>query len=415
MRFPDIHKLVQYYVDELFQLDTKEVISADPETYFYVNGILRKLKDYLKDPDSLGFERLPEERGKTAEELFEAVLEPYVEELRTKGWKHAVKTYDHLSLIEFFERKTNLSGSAMRMIAKLLNVESCYQVSFLTMLESYYNIFQGAKFFYLPNGADSLPRAFLNVLGQSRIVFDARVIKVAQDSRQVIAEYVQGFHSSSEKSSVTADYLLMTPSAPVVSFMEFQPPLSLRKRSALRRVYYDTCTKIALAFSRRFWEAEGIRGGKSTTDLPSRLFYYFPENSNSSVGVVLSYTWGHDSYLFTGLSENECLRIAVDNLAAIHGQYIRQLYIGGVVKHWLLDPFSLGAYAFDFPLHRSEIFEGFRDNEGRVWFSGDYTGTPQSWVETAVKTGLRAAVYINRKSLEKASGDEKIHVLRNEL
>lgn len=416
MRFPDSHKLLGYFINELFQLDTKEFIMSDPNTYYYINGIRRTLKDYLQDPDSLGFDTLPEEKGKTAEELFGIAVAPYLQEVRAKGWHHFMETYDHLSLSGFFQN-TNLSASAVSTIIKLLNMESCLAFSFGDNLIGYYDINGDVKLLYVPNGNDALPRAFLKALQESKIFFNAQVTHVTQDSSQVMAEYVQHFPSGSQKSNITADYLLMTPSAPVVSFMEFQPPLSSRKRNALRTIYHDTASKIALAFSTRFWEAEGIRGGKSITDLPSRIFYYLPEQLGFAGGVVVSYTWTYDSYLFHGLSEKDCLRIALNNLAAIHGQHIRKFYIGGKVKHWLLDPFALGAYSFLFPNQISETFKGVWDNEGRVWFAGEYTSHPRTWAETAVKSGLRAAISINRKSFENGSSDDQIHVssFRNEL
>ena len=58
--------------------------------------------------------------------------------------------------------------------------------------------------------------------------------------------------------SVTADFVLMTVTAPATTLMEFSPPLSPRKRLAMRSVHYDSSTKVLLEFSKKFWEDEGI-------------------------------------------------------------------------------------------------------------------------------------------------------------
>ncbi|KAJ3585764.1 hypothetical protein NHX12_014482, partial [Muraenolepis orangiensis] len=66
---------------------------------------------------------------------------------------------------------------------------------------------------------------------------------------------------------LSADAVLVTATAKATRFIDFDP-------LALSSVHYDSSTKIILTFSRRFWEDDDIKGGKSITDRPSRFIYY---------------------------------------------------------------------------------------------------------------------------------------------
>ena len=392
MRIPETHQIVMYYMKNLFQLKLEEFISSHPETYYYFNGIRRKHREYYKNPDSLEFDTLPEEKGKTAVELLENAFEPYVSEVLSKGWNYFNNAYDNMSLYAFFVQKTNLSQGAINMIGNLLNYDNCWHFSFVANFISFY-CHEYSRFFTISNGMSSLPEAFLEALDENTVFLNSRLVTVAQDTHQVTATYSK---NNSSSASLAADYLIMTTSPSVLTIVKFKPQLSQVRKNLLRDIFFDHCTKIALAFSSRFWEDEGIQGGRTITDLPTRTFYYQNGGANFTGGVVLSYNWAHDSQLLSGLNDAECLGISLDNLAKIHGQHIRELYIGGIVKHWQLDRNSLGAYAWPLPLQRAKILKAFHQNDGLIWFAGDYTDIPHCWVETAVKSGLRAAIKLNQ-------------------
>ncbi|KAJ3585129.1 hypothetical protein NHX12_013851 [Muraenolepis orangiensis] len=136
-------------------------------------------------------------------------------------------------------------------------------------------------------------------------------------------------------------------------------------------------TKIILTFSWRFWEDDGIKGGKSITDRPSRFIYYpshsFPENPH--IGVLLaSYTWSDDSLLFLGMGDEKLTEVALRDLVLIHGDQVRDLCTGVEVKKWSSDPYSLGAYALFNPYQHTDFTTELFQSEGRVHFAGEHTG-----------------------------------------
>jgi monoamine oxidase len=66
-------------------------------------------------------------------------------------------------------------------------------------------------------------------------------------------------------------------------------------------------------------------------------------------GVLLaSYTWGGDSSRMLGQPDKEIFEEMMEGLARYHNKTfdeVRAQFMKGVVKHWTLDPNTLGAFA----------------------------------------------------------------------
>ena len=260
-------------------------------------------------------------------------------------------------------------------------------------------------------GSDLLPRAFQKALEELDVPIhlNSPVKRINQSNEGVFIEYQQ----SVAMHVLLADFVLVTTTAKAALYIDFYPPLCIEKMVALRGVHYDSSTKIILTFSEKFWKENGIRGGKSITDGPSRFIYYpshsFPENDK--IGVLLaSYTWSDDSLLFAGASDEDLKELALRDLVKIHGEHVRELCTGVVVKKWSLDPYSLGAFALFTPYQHLEYSKELFRSEGRVHFAGEHTAFPHAWIETAMKSAVRAATNINNGGLENSeSGGAKHH------
>lgn len=248
----------------------------------------------------------------------------------------------------------------------------------------------------MTDGFDLLPRAFNQILNAT-ILLNSKVRRINQTGGSNVAVTYQDRRNSGALTNLIADHVLVTTTAKAALFIDFQPPLSGNKMEAMRSVHYTSTTKVLLSFSDRFWEKEGIRGGKSITDRPSRFIYY-PSHTFPGVAagaLLASYTCSDDSTLFSGMGEEELMAAVLEDLVKIHGEDIRPLWTGGLVKKWGLDPYSLGAFAQFTPYQQghytNELFQG----EGRVHFAGEHTAMPHGWIETAMKTAIRAAKNIN--------------------
>lgn len=251
------------------------------------------------------------------------------------------------------------------------------------------------RYYEFKGGFDSFPNAFYAVLNAT-VFLNSKVQAISQTENNVTVSY-QDWRNPSALTNITADYVLMTTTAKAALFLDFNPPLRAKKMEALRSLHYSTSTKAVLSFSKRFWEDDGIRGGKSITDLPSRFIHYpshsFPGISGGA--VLASYTSSDDAALLQTLPDEELKALVLNDLVKIHGEHIRHLCTGGTVKKWGLDPYSHGAFAIFTPFQMRDYASVLVQPEGRIYFAGEHTGRPHGWIETAVKSALRAARDIN--------------------
>ncbi|CAG5965598.1 unnamed protein product [Menidia menidia] len=302
-------------------------------------------------------------------------------------------------LQEYLKTEGGLSAEAVAMIGDLLNEQSLMHLALTEMLYLQSDVSDQMTYDEISGGSDLLPRALLSLL-DGPLLLHSRVREIDQSGRGVTVRFDRG----SSPDSLEADAVLVTTTARAARFIRFRPPLSERKRAAVRAVHYESSTKVVLTFSRRFWEDDGIRGGKSVTDGPSRYIYYpshgFPGNGgNGSGGVLLaSYTWADDSMLLLGAGDEDLKELVLRDLVRIHGERVRSLCTGVLVKRWSADPFSLGAFALFAPYQNLEYSRELFRPEGRLHFAGEHTAFPHAWIETAMKSAIRAAANINSQA-----------------
>lgn len=126
---------------------------------------------------------------------------------------------------------------------------------------------------------------------------------------------------------------------------------------------------------------------------------------------MASYTWSDNSLLFLGPNDEDLKELALRDLEKIHGKKVRDLCTGVIVKKWSLDPYSLGAFALFTPYQHLEYAAELFKSEGKVHFAGEHTAFPHGWIETSMKSAIRAAININN-----AAGKESVRsTAREEL
>ncbi|KAI9513628.1 hypothetical protein NQZ68_041651 [Dissostichus eleginoides] len=394
MRIPSFHKILLSFVSKL-QISLNPFIQDDINTYYLINGVLQKTTAVENNPGVLNYSLKESERGKSAAQLFSETLWKVKHDLNAIGCSAMLDKYDSYTTKEYLVKEGNLSRGALRMIGDILNENSLFYTSLIEMLYIQSDINDNTEYFEVTDGFEHLPQAFQRVLNAT-VLLNSKVKLINQTGGSNVTVTYQDRGNTGSLISMTADYVLVTTTAKAAIFIDFQPPLSGDKTEALRSVHYTSSTKVVLSFRERFWEKEGIRGGKSVTDLPSRFIYY-PSHSfpGTAAGALLaSYTCSDDSTLFQGMSEEDLMAVVLEDLVKIHGEDIRPLWTGGLVKKWGLDPYSLGAFALFTPYQGHYARELFQ-SEGRVHFAGEHTAAPHGWIETAMKSALRAARNIN--------------------
>lgn len=148
---------------------------------------------------------------------------------------------------------------------------------------------------------------------------------------------------------LTADFVVVSTSAKATRLITFKPPLSLDEVDVLRWVHYTSATKVVLACNEPFWEQDGIWGGVSITDRPSRYIYYPSHSLPSSKGIPLaSCTLDDDSLFFISMRQDQVVDIVLEDLSVLHWvpkEAPRCMRPSSVIKYCSLDPLVLGAFS----------------------------------------------------------------------
>ncbi|XP_068923978.1 L-amino-acid oxidase-like, partial [Petaurus breviceps papuanus] len=393
MRLPTSHRLVRFYVRKL-GLKLNTFIQSSNNTWYYINGRRHRTSDVLNNPDILGYPVRPEESGKMPDILFKEAIAKVVEKLKLTNCSHLMSTYDSFSTKAYLLKEGKLSQGAVQMIGDIMNEDAGYYKSLLESLRSEIIFSNPHSFDEITGGFDQLPNALYRTLKPNTVLLGATVKKVEMVGSRIKITYQNG-RPYSGQSIITGDFAIISSSAKATRLIQFEPPLSQAKQDALRSIHYSSATKVVLACKERFWEQDGIKGGASITDLPTRFIYYPSHNFTSNIGVLLaSYTVGDDSIFLLGMKHEKVVDMVLSDLATIHQrskEELQRLCQTSVVKRWSLDPFTLGAYAEFTPYQFVDYSEKLFQPEGNIYFAGEHTCLPHGWIDTAIKSGLRTA------------------------
>ena len=402
MRIPNHHYLTLEYIKK-FHLPVNTFINTTPNDLIYVNGIKTRQYLYKQKPDILGYPVAPHDKGKTAVELIQPVLQPVIDFIDLnplENWSWVIKEYDKYTMDGFLRYNPNgvtLSPGAIEVIKVFLSIEGLSELSFLDLLREFMILFNpDINFYEITGGNDQLPKSFLPQL-EENIWYGHQMTKIVQHNNRVT------IHSEHTESLVptetTCDICILTIPFSILQFVEVEPrdSFSHNKWKAIRELHYVTSTKIGLQFKRRFWEKEGILGGQTVSDLPIR-FSYYPSHGigkNDSGVIVASYTWEDDAIPWDSLSKEKRIQQALKSLATIHGQQVYDEFITGVSYSWAQNPYSGGAFALFKSEQETEIASSLSTPEGRVHFAGEHTALPHGWIQAAIESGIRVAHEVN--------------------
>uniref|UniRef100_A0A3B3HL38 Amine oxidase n=1 Tax=Oryzias latipes TaxID=8090 RepID=A0A3B3HL38_ORYLA len=381
MRIPSTHQILLSLVKKL-NLTTNKFIMDDKETFYFVNG--KKIKKHLvnNNPCLLNYNIPPPKCNKSAHDILTESL-TVKDIVSTKGCMEALKMFDHYTVKEYFIKEAKLDTETIRMLGDVLNENAIMSL---------------ALYSEVTGGTDLIPTTLKNTLTKTEVILNAAVKEIDQTSNEVTLKY----QLNQEIKSLQADAVLVTTTAKAALLMDLKPPLSTNKVEAMRSIQYGSSTKVVLTFSEKFWERDGIKGGKSVTDRASRFIYY-PSHSfhdNNRTGVLLaSYTWAEDSQFLLGMNDTQLQDLIMRDLVEIHGDHVRSLLTGMVVKKWSLDSYSLGAFALFGPYQHVQYASELFRSEGRIHFAGEHTAFPHAWIETAMKSAIRAATNIPKSAV----------------
>lgn len=411
MRMPSHHTLLMHYLEKS-GVELRQFINVDVDpatmggeaptkrynTYIHVNGQTVRRHEYEeKKAGILSFDLPPHEADKTAAELLSTALLPLRDLIHAdpENWSRVVDRFDEFSVRRFFKEQTMLSEAAIEMIGLLENMESRMMTSFIQAFIEAANINAGVTFYEVVGGSDLFTESFRPAL-EDNLRFGRRVkdVQWAPDGAGRVTA------TTEDGESFGGDELIITIPFSALRFVGIAPLFSHAKMKAIRELHYDSATKVLLEFSRRFWEEDDdIYGGGTITDLANRFIYY-PQPTDEEGGVVLaSYTWADDANRWDSLSPEQRYTHALDGIAMIHGEHVRDLYVGGATQSWMEDQYAMGEAAIFAPGQLSQLQPVIQTPEGNVHFAGEHTSIKHAWIEGAIESGIRTALEVNDQDL----------------
>ena len=402
MRIPNTHYLTLEYIRK-FGLSLRPFIHSTPNDLIFVNNVLVRMKDYEQNPDILRFPVNAFEKGKTVSELINLAVSPitqFVEQDPTHRWITVIKEFDKYSVDTFLRYNPvgwTLSPAAIEKILVLADLEGLPELSFLEALRELILLENpDVSFYEITGGLDQLPKSFIPQL-RPNILFQHKMTRIVQNDREVTIDALD--QKNSRSVSITGDIAIITIPFSVLQFVDVEPYHSFShiKWKAIRQLHYVGSTKIGIQFNKRFWENEGLFGGKLVTDQPTRFTYFPGHGFGRDTGVVLaSYTWEDNAALWDGMTLEEQIEESLDELAKVFGSSIKQHVITGSSFSWRKNPYSAGGFSMFKPEQESELFPAILAPEGRVYFAGEHASHERTWIQGAIESGIRVAHNVNQ-------------------
>ncbi|KAJ6786713.1 hypothetical protein PWT90_08285 [Aphanocladium album] len=255
------------------------------------------------------------------------------------------------------------------------------------------------KFKTVDGGLSRLPQSFAPLVNDS-VQMGAKVERIQYADSKVTLQWKRSFRDKAFQSS-SFDYAIIAVPFTVVRQWRI-PAIEVTMANAIENLIYDTCCKVALEYSERFWEKyeNPIVGGCSTqTDIPGIAFVCYPSYNLNGTGpatILASYLEGsvdHEIGRMSTMSDEEHAMYALDAMTEIHGEETRALYTGKFArKCWNLDPLTAGAWANPSAgQHELYIPEYFKVHKNLI-FVGEHTSYTHGWIAPALDSGIRGAV-----------------------
>lgn len=193
-----------------------------------------------------------------------------------------------------------------------------------------------------------------------------------------------------DRSSLTADVLILALPATTLRRVTFSPPLPDEQRLAIGRLRYGRATKTLLQFQRRFWRRRGQPLAYGT-NLPIGALWEGSDGQRGTAGILALLAGGSASRQTQALLARQGPSGLAEQLNWLGAARIPLL--ASRVIHWTEDPWVCGGYAFFDPAFDPAWRAALGRAHGRCLFAGEHTSLRwQGYMNGAVESGMRAAI-----------------------
>ena len=389
-RIPNHHHFTLKYV-ELFGLTLDPFEPSDVPSVYYVRG--KRIRVVPGQQVEWPHDLTAEERALGLDGMRQKYIWSALSELgdvTDPNWPppEVLRKYDQLNRSDFW-RSGGASPAAVALLS-LGGIDDRLETwAALFMLRNHALNQKFKQYYKIRGGTDLLPKAFASRLSE-KIHYATPVVKIEQHERGVTAR----FRQAGSYHALTADYLICAVPFSVQKNIEIAPAFSVEKQRAIDELPYLSASKIFLLSKRRFW-ADKRESGFATTDLPISQVWDMTYGQTGSRGILQAFPISLHSRQVTGMSENERLNFALEQVETIYPG-MREHFEGGITKCWDEDEWARGVASYYKPGQFGTLLPHVARPEGRVHFAGEHTSVwIGGWMQGAFESGNRVAQEIN--------------------
>ena len=256
-----------------------------------------------------------------------------------------------------------------------------------TYLNTSYGSILRNEYLKIRGGSDLLPRSFYNSSALSnKIYLGVPVTSIHQQNNNVTVQTSNG-------NQFIADRVLCTVPITVLNKIQFTPPLSPEKQTAMNGGYrYAPSTRVYMQFQNRFWENESLNGW-GNSDIPEEIWQPTWDLAGST-GIIMSYLRWTPAEEMDALSEEERINYILSRWENIFPGAASSLQ-SGMSQSWAEEEWSKGAWASPTGSQDAALANHIGLAEDRIHFAGEHASDDHGWMQGALFSGLRASVEIN--------------------
>jgi monoamine oxidase len=177
---------------------------------------------------------------------------------------------------------------------------------------------------------------------------------------------------------------------PALRAVQFDPPLPAAIAAAIAGLDLGGATKVVNQFHAPFWRDAG-ESGYSLSDLTYRVSWDATDSYDASAGLLTTYTTANSGRTLAALPRSDRIDRVRADLALVFPESAAQLAGPAATMAWSNEPFTGGGYAFYRPNQVTAFWAPLRAGTDRIHFAGEHLEAPAGYMESAVRSGLRAA------------------------
>jgi monoamine oxidase len=232
-------------------------------------------------------------------------------------------------------------------------------------------------------GNDQIPRALADALPDVRLHAPVTSIRLDPDGVTLTCKQADS-HLTLE-----SDFAILAVPLTTARLIDFGGSLTSAHQSMVDEVSYGAVTKVMIEYRKRFWNERGWNG-RLATDAPIVYTWHATSHFEHERGIITAYTGGENARRLSALSDEERIRVAVDEVERLFPGS-SELIENTATVAWPNEPYTRGSYMALAPGQVTAYWKALLEPVGRLFFAGEHATPIQGYMEGAVESGQRAA------------------------